>query len=571
MKKVYMFMTLLLLSGVLFAQVQRAGGSLVAVDVAKEINTTQASMSKAVVDSLHYDGINDDGIGTGSAADFGVYAFFPETTLAAQAALSHYILSVKVYINGASTVSAAQLRFYTDTLTSAMVYSQNFTPVEGWNNVVLTAPYAIPATGNLYVGYNVTVTTGYPAGCDAGPANPNGNWIFMGNWAHLSDLSATLDYNWNIRAMVGTLPTTPTASCTPLTWDAGTMVLPNSVTSANFTLANAGSGTLTCSGITGISAPFTTTFVPGSVNLATGASYTFTFTYAPTAVGTDNQTVVIATNGGDITINLSGSAVTCNAINSFPWTESFEGATWPPACWVVESPDGGTGWASIASGTTPLPGWNGGTMTVPTGGGNNAAFCTWSTGGASANDQWLITPQISVQANQALSFYVFWFGHYAENVDIKVSTTTNASASFTTNLLTTDTTNYVHEDWTLITAPLTAYSGQDIYIAFNEHVTDNSADGAFIGIDLVTVAAGGSGISETKEELVSIFPNPANDKLYIAASKVKSVEIYNLSGAIVASYGNVNVVNTSDIAVGAYVVKVITESKVTTQKVNIVR
>lgn len=568
MKKVYMFMTLLLLSGVLFAQVQRSGGSLGSTTVAKEINTMQVPGVKAVVDSLHYDtGNTGNAIGTNSAADFGVYAFFPAATLASYA--GNYILSVKVYINNVSYVTAAQLRFYSDT--STMVYSQNFTPVEGWNNVIITTPFAIPSSGDIYIGYNVTVTGGYPAGCDEGPVNQNGNWIYFGGWAHLTDLSASLTYNWNIRAMVGTLPTTPTASCTPLSWNAGTLVLPNTATSGTFTLSNAGSGTLTCSGISGISAPFTTTFVPGSVSLGTGTTYTFTFTYTPTAVGTNNQTAVIATNGGNISISLSGSAVTCNTITTFPWTESFEGTTWPPACWTVESPDGGTGWAQIASGTTPLPGWTGGTMSTPTGGANNAAFCTWNTGGSASNDQWLITPQLGIQANQAMTFYLFWFGHYVDNVDVKVSTTTAASASFTTTLLTTDSTQYTQNDWTMFTVPLTSYASQNIYLAFNEHVADNTNDGAFIGLDLVNVATGGSGISTTKEDLVSIFPNPANDKLYIAAGQVKSVEIYNLMGSMVASYGNINVISTSDLSVGTYIVKVITDSKTTIKKIDIVR
>jgi energy-coupling factor transporter transmembrane protein EcfT len=73
--------------------------------------------------------------------------------------------------------------------------------------------------------------------------------------------------------------------------------------------------------------------------------------------------------------------------------ESFEGASFPPAGWTKLSPDGGTGWTSITNGTTPLPGWNGGVATVPTGGGTKTSYATWNTGGATANDQWLITPQ----------------------------------------------------------------------------------------------------------------------------------------------------------------------------------
>lgn len=558
------------MSSFIFAQNTKfSTGTLKAVPVQKEINTLPGSI-KAVMDSLHYDAVNDDAIGTGGAADFGVYAFFPTDSLQPLATAGYSILSVKVYINGASTVTATQLRIYADTTTP--LYTQDFTPIEGWNEVYLTTPMTVPSTGNLYIGYNVTCTGGYPAGCDAGPvaAGGNGNWMYFGgDWAHLTELSSALTYNWNIRAMIGTVPTTPLAICTPNSYDAGNVNVSQSATSGNFTLSNIGAGTLTCTGITGLSAPWTTTLVPASVSLAAGASTTFTFTYAPSAVGVNNQTVVIATNGGDITITLAGEAVECNTISSFPWVESFESATFPPVCWTKASPDGGTGWAQIADGTTPLPGWTGGTMTIPTGGGANAAYCTWSTGGTSSNDQWLITPQIAVQANQELSYYVFWNGGYYDQLDVKVSTTTNAEASFTTTLLSSDTTSFMADDWVKLSIPLTAYASQNVYFAFNEHVLNNTDDGAFIGLDLVTVDVATS-IVENGNYTINVFPNPANDRLYIDAENVKQVNVFNVLGNLVAEYGSVNAINTSDLNNGAYIIVVITETNVSKSMINIV-
>lgn len=377
-------------------------------------------------------------------------------------------------------------------------------------------------------------------------------------WLNLDDVT-----------IVGVAPTVPVADCSPAAYNAGTLVLPASATSGTFTLTNSGAGTLTCSGITGISAPWTTTLVPASVSLAAGASTTFTFTYAPSAVGVNNQTVVIATNGGDITITLAGEAVECNTISSFPWVESFESATFPPVCWTKASPDGGTGWAQIADGTTPLPGWYGGTMTIPTGGGANAAYCTWSTGGSSSNDQWLITPQIAVQANQELSYYVFWNGGYYDQLDVKVSTTTNAEASFTTTLLSSDTTSFMADDWVKLSIPLTAYASQNVYFAFNEHVLNNTDDGAFIGLDLVTVDVATS-IVENGNYTINVFPNPANDRLYIDAENVKQVNVFNVLGNLVAEYGSVNAINTSDLNNGAYIIVVITETNVSKSMINIV-
>jgi hypothetical protein len=508
MKKIYTFITLLLLSGVIFAQhqkfvktnatfrignslnIERAINKFSSVHVIKEINNLSSNQTKAVVDSLYYDGANYDGVGTGGAITFGVYSYFSAATLTPHRTANHKFLSVKVYINGATNVSATQLRIYSNTGTT-LLYSQNFTPIEGWNNVVLTTPFTIPASTNIYIGYYLTATGGYPAGCDAGPANANGNWIDDGGtWQHATDIDPSLIGNWNIRVMCGTLPVVPVATCNPLSWIAGNVPITTSVTSGTFTLSNTGSGTLTCSGISGLSTPFTTTLVPASVSLASGASTPFTFSYNPTIAGATNQAVVIATNGGNITINLSGTGTSCGTpINTFPWIESFEGTTFPTACWTKASPDAGTGWASIASGTTPLPGWGGGTMTVPTGGGTNAAYCTYTTGGTTYNDQWLISPQITVPANGVLSFNLFWSGHYQDYVDIKISTTTNATTSFTTTLLALDTLQYIQNTWKTFYINLSSLVGQNIYVAFNEHVTDNINDGAFIGLDLVKIDA----------------------------------------------------------------------------------
>jgi hypothetical protein len=171
--------------------------------------------------------------------------------------------------------------------------------------------------------------------------------------------------------------------------------------------------------------------------------------------------------------------------------ESFESPTFPPAGWSTQSPDGGTGWERQTVGTSPIPGWNGGTVVAPVGGGQGVAFCTWTTGGASYNDQWLITPQVTISATDTLSFWVYKFSDlYIDNLDIKISTTGNATANFTTNLaqiayLATDT------GWFYYEYPLAAYAGQDIYIAFREHVTDNFNDGAAFFLDLVKVGVGG--------------------------------------------------------------------------------
>jgi len=174
--------------------------------------------------------------------------------------------------------------------------------------------------------------------------------------------------------------------------------------------------------------------------------------------------------------------------------ESFENAVFPPAGWIKLNPDGGTGWNRQTAGTTPIPGWIGGTITTPPGGGVGVAFATWNTGGAVSNNQWLVTPQLkNYYDDDSLSFWLrFWpDAGYSDTVDIKISTTTPTVAAFTINVATivfprnsadTNWTQYKYRLRDLITTECKKF-----YIAFVERVSDNFNDGASVSLDLVSV------------------------------------------------------------------------------------
>lgn len=172
--------------------------------------------------------------------------------------------------------------------------------------------------------------------------------------------------------------------------------------------------------------------------------------------------------------------------------ESFEG-TFPPAGWAKISPDGGTGWTTIVAGTTPFPGWNGGTALVPVGGGNQTAMATYTTGGATSNDQWLVTKQITnIQANDTLKFWLRKFGTYIDKLEVKISTTGQTTpASFTATLATLNFTAadsgamfYKYPIGSVVPA------GSNIYIGFREVVADNINDGALFQLDMVELVPG---------------------------------------------------------------------------------
>ncbi|MBW6490641.1 MAG: T9SS type A sorting domain-containing protein [Lentimicrobium sp.] len=153
---------------------------------------------------LNYDGENASAIGSATAAQWRVAAMFPASMVAQYNGM--YVEAVSVFIN--ETASAHKIQIYDMGSINlpgpgALLYEQDFTALPtSWNNITLNTPVYVSGR-DLWVGYRFNKPADvYPAGVDAGPANPNGDWIATGpGWGHLSDNPA-LDANWNIRAML---------------------------------------------------------------------------------------------------------------------------------------------------------------------------------------------------------------------------------------------------------------------------------------------------------------------------------------------------------------------------------
>lgn len=168
-------------------------------------------------------------------------------------------------------------------------------------------------------------------------------------------------------------------------------------------------------------------------------------------------------------------------------SESFEGV-FPPENWTKYNGDLGSGWEQQTVGTSPVPGWDGGVITaVPNGaGGSKMAFCTYTTGGMFWNDQWLISPRVNITTGYKLSFWVRKFPNaFLDTLTIHISTTDENPFSFEpfTQI------GWAASDsgWSYHEYALDAFAGQQIYVAFQEHVWDNYTDGAALFLDLVKV------------------------------------------------------------------------------------
>ena len=63
------------------------------------------------------------------------------------------------------------------------------------------------------------------------------------------------------------------------------------------------------------------------------------------------------------------------------------------------------------------------------------------------------------------------------------------------------------------------------------------------------------GIEENDNMTISVYPNPAHDKLFVNAANIQSVELYNISGQLMIS-STENEINVSDLNPGMYFIRV---------------
>lgn len=139
------------------------------------------------------------------------------------------------------------------------------------------------------------------------------------------------------------------------------------------------------------------------------------------------------------------------------FTESFE--TEIPTTWTVLDLASTTSWV-----------WD---DTPEDGEQDGSAVAKMSSGYPDANDDYLITPQISVTSgvNDRLTFYVkSRSGSFLEPYEVLLSTATATAADFTVVL---QAESEAPDEWTEVILDLSTYNGQSIYVAVRSTSTDN--------------------------------------------------------------------------------------------------
>lgn len=249
------------------------------------------------------------------------------------------------------------------------------------------------------------------------------------------------------------------------------------------------------------------------------------------------------------------------------------------------------GWISTNQSTPAgLSTWAQGGGTAFAGGGYNGGATSFalvnynSTTGAGTISNWLITPVISLQNGDIVSFYTRKGGTgtgtiYADRLEMRISTngaatvTPSGGASsvgdFTTlavsvnpNLTTTD----YPFTWTQYSYTVTGLpTPTDSKIAFRYFVTNGGPEGSnsdIIGIDALSVDRPLS-TSDFFRNNFSMYPNPAKDVLNIAANNQVSLNnatVTDINGRIVKQQ-SLNAVttaqiNVSDLTAGVYFIAI---------------
>lgn len=347
---------------------------------------------------------------------------------ASQLAGRNYLKSVMAYI---PVGEAYTLNVYTGaTAPGTLLHTQ--TRVFGdanpmWQEIALDATVAIPSGQNLWI--FLTSTQG--AAC-AYTGDTNSDWLVYNNqMMHLQNAGTNLNYSWMVKAV--TSATAPALPAPTVYVDGPTTVAVGAPATFSATATAGATVSWSFAGAT----PSTATGATATATWSTPGAYSVIATAtSPTGIGRDTLMV---------------SVVACSTVSTFPFLETFDDPT-TLACWTtVDADNDGYGWDY-----TTFAGYAASASYI-----NNV--------GALTPDNWLVTPQLqlAVGATYKLSWKVAGtdVSYAAEHYGVFVSTTGTAPSNFTL----IEQATLSSSSWVYDTVDLSAYAGQNIYVAFRHY------------------------------------------------------------------------------------------------------
>jgi len=513
------------------------GTETVTLSVTNTTGTTTATLNVNVMEwnwgnEMSYSQNNEftGNVGTGAGMTWGVK--FPASFMANR----NYLENVKYYSANAGHITLSVYQTNPDNFPAAsdLLYQYTYavSAVEDYVTFPIFDRVQLNTAKDLWIVMESN-DIGYPATGVDFCGDPNGSYAyFNGTWELIYNLAAGLNYTWMIKAT--TSETAPAMN-----------VIVNGPTSGI-------TGQPLTYTVTGPSAAsYAWTFDGGTPATATGTSVNVSFATA----GSHNITVTATLDGETGSASTNVNIIECS-LQTLPFRCGFE-SNENTECWTFFDADGdGYGW--------DLDYWNGSNYHHNgTGVAGSASFINQV--GVLTPDNWMITPQIQVPAEGAtLNWYVGGVdaSYFSEHYTVLVSTTGTATSDFTNMVFDG---NVANVNFTLKSLDISAFAGQNIYIAFRHC---NSTDVYWMLVDDIEVIAGQhAGISNVTDATVQLYPNPTSNVLNINAEGVQEVSVIDINGRTVMTEKNVNTVNLSDLANGVYYVRVITNNGVATEKI----
>ena len=208
-------------------------------------------------------------------------------------------------------------------------------------------------------------------------------------------------------------PTTPTIVATPNSINFGNVLIGDSASNQVAIAAYSLTAGITANASTpfAVSADGTTYGSTATVAQNGGTLYVL---YAPTAANTDNDMVILSSTGVSDTIMVTGTGLDCSNI-TIPFTEGFESTI---DCWTMVSmdPANDSRFGVYADASAYA-------------GSNDFRFSSFSS--ATDYNQYLITPELTLNANETYAVSFYYKGYRAtDNFKVLYSTTNNNLSSF---------------------------------------------------------------------------------------------------------------------------------------------
>lgn len=210
------------------------------------------------------------------------------------------------------------------------------------------------------------------------------------------------------------------------------------------------------------------------------------------------------------------------ALHAQPLNEGFEGTNFPTDWKLLDNNNDGFWWRS----------WIG--PSEAHSGNNFAGSYSYNQNGPLTPDNWMITPRLTVNSStDSISYWVATAdpAYPAEHYAVLVSTTDTNTTDFSTVLYET-TLTAADATWKRKSFSLSAFVGQNIYIAFRHY---NCTDNFQIKIDDVSgpelYKGTGTNVKDEKFGTLKVYPQPANDVLnFELESRISSIRLFNIVG-----------------------------------------